>query len=509
VRGLALALLVASVMTVSWRWGSFVAGGSDSYCYLHQAERWAEAIAHPFSGRLQAAEPLALQVPWPDAPSSFTPVGHMPSMTEAGAIVPICASGLSIAMAPFVLAGGPQAAFLVIPLFAAALVLATYAIGARFGAGVGLASALVTAASPAFLYQAVQPMSDVPAAALWLVAVACATGSKPRHVVLAGLAASGAILIRPNVAPLGVAIGLFVLCRPERPWRQRIREAAVYAGCCAPGCIGVALIQWALYGSPLASGYGAFSSLFAASHAVPNLQRYGLWLWQSQTPAVALALLAPLVLPGPLTALLLGLTVVNLGVYLPYLVFEDWSFLRFLLPTLPLLLILVIATLDGLWRRARLRGSAVMLGVAAMALAVVLVGEARDRNAFRLQRMELRFARAGNFVNERLPANALLLASWQSGSVRFYSGRKTLAWHGLDPAWLDRAVADVQARGYEPFLLFERWEEQGFRERFGGSALAALDWPPAYEIASQVRIYRPGDRERYLKGTAAPTEYVR
>jgi len=39
--------------------------------------------------------------------------------------------------------------------------------------------------------------------------------------------------------------------------------------------------------------------------------------------------------------------------------------------------------------------------------------------------------------------------------------------------------------------------------------MAKLDWPPAAEIAGQVRIYRPGDRERYLRGDAAPTEYAR
>jgi hypothetical protein len=55
----------------------------------------------------------------------------------------------------------------------------------------------------------------------------------------------------------------------------------------------------------------------------------------------------------------------------------------------------------------------------------------------------------------------------------------------------------------------ERWEEPEFRARFAASPLGALDWPPAFEIASQVRIYRPGDRERFLKGSAAPTEYVR
>lgn len=508
-RTVVLVLLVAAVMAVSWRWGSFVAGGSDSYCYLHQAERWADAIAHPFGGRLQVAEPLALEVPWPDAPLSFTPIGHLPSTTERGAIVPICPSGLSIAMAPFVLAGGPRAAFLVIPLFAAVLIVATYAAGARFGAGIGLSAALVTAASPVFLYQAVQPMSDVPAAALWMTAVAYVIGTQPRHPAMAGLAASGAILVRPNLLPLGLVIGLFLLLRPERTWRHRGREAAIYAAWCVPGCVAVALVHWAFYGSPLASGYGSVSSLFAAAHVAPNIGRYARWLWESQTPAIALALLAPLLLPGPLTTLFLGMVAVNLGLYLPYIVFDDWSFLRFLLPTLPLLVILMAATLDAAWRRARLPGHHVILAMAGIVLSAVLVGNARDRSVFRLQAMEARFERAGLFVAERLPPNAIVLAAWQTGSVRFYSGRKTLAWHGLDPAWLDRAIADLRARGYEPYLLFERWEEQDFRDRFRGSPLAALDWPPAFEISSQVRIYRPDDRERYVKGTAAPTEYVR
>jgi hypothetical protein len=233
---------VVLVMTVSWRWGSFVAGGSDSYCYLHQAERWADAMAHPFRGRLQVAEPLALEVPWPDAPLSFTPIGHVPSTTTLGAIVPICPAGLSIAMAPLVIAGGPRAA----PGHPAVCRRphpGHLRGGSRFGARIGLASALLTAASPAFLYQAVQPMSDVPAAAMWMVAVACVTGAKPRHLVTAGLATSAAILIRPNLLPLGIVIGLFLLFRPERQWSQRMRDAAMYAACCMPGCLGVALIS--------------------------------------------------------------------------------------------------------------------------------------------------------------------------------------------------------------------------------------------------------------------------
>src|SRR6188508_3747377 len=99
-RRVAIALLLAAVVAVAVRFGSFVAGGSDSYCYVHQAERWA-------SGRLLVPEPLALAAPWPDAALTFAPAGHRPSPTVPGAIVPICASGLSILMAPFLAVGGP------------------------------------------------------------------------------------------------------------------------------------------------------------------------------------------------------------------------------------------------------------------------------------------------------------------------------------------------------------------------------------------------------------------
>jgi hypothetical protein len=486
---------------------------------MHQAERWADAIAHPFGGRLHVVEPLALEAPWPDAAASVTPIGHVPSPTTVGAIVPVCPAGLSMLMAPLVLAGGPRAGFLIIPVFAVLLVLATYAAGARYGTPVGVAAAVVTAASPIFLYQSVQPMSDVPAAALWMTAVACALGGRRRDVVLAGVAASLAILVRPNLVPLGAGIGLFMLCRPERTPQQRLRNGGIFAAWLVPGCLGVGLVQWALYGSPLSSGYGSFSDLFAFANVVPNLERYLTWLWQTHTPLLVLAAAAPLLLPGAPSALMLGLFLVNLMLYLPYTVFEDWSFLRFLLPTLPLLVILAIAAIDAAWRRMteRLRarsestpsGRGWLLAGVAIAWAALMIGEARDRSTFRLRSMEARFERAGLFVGERLPANAIVLASWESGSVRFYSGRKTLAWHSLDPAWLDRGLDYLRSRGYEPFLLMERWEEPAFRDRFKSSALGALDWPPAYEVASQVRIYRPDDRQRFLNRTSAPTVYAR
>src|SRR5688500_16921965 len=162
-RGFALALVIGSLVVTAVRWGSWVAGGSDSYCYVHQAERWADVLGELARGRfarLQVPEPLALEAPWSDAGRAFAPAGHVPSRMVPGAIVPICPAGLSIAMAPLVAVGGPRAAFFVLPLFAAVLVAATSIVGARFGARVGLLSSVLVAASPIVLYQAIQPMSD-------------------------------------------------------------------------------------------------------------------------------------------------------------------------------------------------------------------------------------------------------------------------------------------------------------------------------------------------------------
>jgi hypothetical protein len=514
-KALVMVALLAVVVGAGIRWGTFVAGGSDSYCYAHGAERWAAVLRQAFrgqAGRWQVPEPLALEAPWPDAALTFAPAGHVPSATVPGAIVPICAAGLSIAMAPALLVGGRDAIFYVVPLFGALLVWATFVTGRRFGTPTGFAAALLVAASPVFLNQLMQPMSDVPAAALWMTALATATGASRRGPLAAGLATTGAVLIRPNLVPLAIPIAVYLLLRPERAWRDRLRAAAVYAVWTVPGCLAVAAIQRTLYGSPLSSGYGTVDAIFSAANVLPNASRYLTWLTQVHTPIWLAAVAALFLLPGALTRLLAGFMAVNVALYLPYHVFEDWSYLRFLLPAIAVMLILVAASVDAIVVRVtgpQSRTRAVASLVVAICLASFFVREAAGRFVFRLQALEARYARGGDFVARRLPPNAIVITRWQSGSVRFYSDRKTVLWDSLDPAWLERAIDDLRRRGFEPYPLFERWEEPLFRQRFASSRVGALDWPPIAEVATHVRIYRPGDRERYFRGEAVPTEYAR
>src|ERR1041384_5765922 len=116
---------------------------------------------------------------------------------------------------------------------------------------------------------------------------------------------------------------------------------------CVPGCLAVALIQQMFYGSPLSSGYGSLAGLFSVDHIAPNATRYTTWMWQSHTPAWLLALAAPVLLPRGITFLLLSLAAVNVLCYLPYVVFNDWWYLRFLLPAIAIVLVLTLAVVDA------------------------------------------------------------------------------------------------------------------------------------------------------------------
>ena len=501
-RWLAVAGICAALVVVAVRFGSYVAGGSDSYCYVHQAERWASA-------RLLEPDPLATEAPWPNAELTFAPAGHVPSPTVRGAIVPICPPGLSMLMAPALAIGGRATMFAVVPLCGLLLVVATFLLGTRISEGTGLAAAAATAASPIVLYQLIQPMSDVPAAAFWVLALALATRSPAPASVAAGVCGGIAILVRPNLVPLGFVIGGYLLLRPGASWGERLRDAVRYAIGCAAGCLAVAAVQQHFYGSPLSSGYGAAGDLFSIDRVGPNLSRYAAWLAQSHGPLLALAVVAPFVVARPFAATGLAFVLVNVVLYLPYLTFDDWSYVRFLLPSVPVLAVLAMGTVQRLAARAGPRAVPVALSIAALALAALQLREAGARQVFHLAELESVFERAGRVAGMRLPLNALVVTSRFSGAVRFYASRRTLVWDVLDPASLDVALAFAREKGLEPYLLLDSGEEPAFRERFASSMVGRLDWPPQIEIAPQVRLYRPAARDRYLAGETFTSEYVR
>jgi len=382
---------------------------------------------------------------------------------------------------------------------------ATYLMGSRLaGRAVGVAAAALLATSPAFLYQLMQPMSDVPAAAWWAATLALLMFEFPGAAFMAGLSAGAAILTRANLAPLAAVIGAFLLAGVKT--RRGAREAMLFAAGALPGCAAAAVLNAHWYGSPLASGYGSFHYLYQAANLWPNLARYPRWLVDSQTPIVMLALAAPFLLPRVVptgeeirapratAAMWLVFVLAVFACYAFYAPFDAWWYLRFILPAFAPLT--VLAAVGMVQVAARVAGRGRVLAVSALVAVVGWHGVryAIDHSTFLLRDGEQKYAAVGRYIAARLPERGVFLSVQHSGSVRYYSGRLTIRYDLIDPNWLDRAIDDLRRRGYHPYVLVDEDEEASFRTRFAAnSPLGALDWPPAARLPRTpgVKIYDP------------------
>jgi hypothetical protein len=486
--------------------GTHVAGGSDSSCYLMSARLLTR-------GAVALDQPLARAASWKGAAAAFTPAGFTPSSADPARLVPICSPGLPLAMAAS--RSLRLSEFLVVPLLGALAVWLTYVVGTRIHRPLtGAAAALLLVCSPTFLYQLVQPMSDVPATAWWMLAMAWAVeredgSTRPR---LAGLAASMALLTRPNLLPLAAVIAVYLFV--GRPPKSGLRCALRFVTGLIPGVVLLAVLQQAMYGSPLATGYGSASGLMSAANVMPNLRRYLGWLIGAHTPFLLLALAAPAMMRRPRHGwLCLAFAATTLACYLPYLVFDDWWYTRFLLPGIPPLVILSTSVLVAIVERlARNRRQGVRIVVTSGCIALVMtlwIVTAIARHAFDLSEWEQHYYRAGTAVAAHVTGPAAIVTARNTGSVQYYAGLPTLSWDTLEPGGLEHALAFVSDEGYTPYLLFEIDEEPVFRERFGGaSATGRLDWPPRVQVGRAIRLYDPLDRVRFLADGQVRTEFV-
>ena len=158
--------------------------------------------------------------------------------------------------------------------------------------------------------------------------------------------------------------------------------------------------------------------------------------------------------------------------------------------------------------RGRHKHAIAYLGIIAIVMTFQIVTSER-RAVFRLRDLERRYRDTGEYIARRLPANAVVITTQQSGSVRFYSGRQTIVWDVLGPEWLDPAVDFLQSKGLHPYFLFEMTEDSQFKQRFDGkSHWGALGWPPMAQIGRDVKLYDALDYERFSRGERIETEFV-
>ena len=468
-RVLSGALITAGV--IGWiTYNSPTVGGADSYGYVSAAERL-------LAGDLVHDEPLAAILPANGARVS-TPLGYVPSGRTANASVPAYPLGLPAVMALAIATFGPTAPFFVAPVCGVLLLVVVY-LTASFWfhdrQAALLASGLVALHPLVFTYS-IQPMSDVPAAAALMAAVA-ALSRVPSRPVLAGCAAALTLMIRPALAPAAFALAFLPLASIGRPG---LSTALWYVGPVIAGAVVQGCTQWYLYGDALASGYGSVSGLFSLETPRLNLRSYLYWGFLALGPVWLAGLAAGVASSARLPRV--AVTLLVLGVSAPYLFYrpyDHWETLRFLLPALVAATVLAAFGLLAVSRRVAGQASgALIAALIAMAIAYTWMSWLTANRVFDMREHEARHRLVGALVARVTPEHAVILALQHSGSVRYYAHRETLNWNHIPAGQFTPTVRAVQARGLPVFLLIDSDEERVIFETQHGPVVANEGWLP-------------------------------
>ncbi|MCE2861063.1 MAG: hypothetical protein RIR76_1099 [Verrucomicrobiota bacterium] len=458
--GIAALLLYAVFLH---RHAAVVAGGADSSGYLNSARLLGE-------GRLQET----LRAPPELGPVArldrmhFLPQGFFPAR-DADRLNPTYPTGLPLHLAAAQAVLGTGAGTSAVMLGAAVGALALMYLAARWlGLGPPLAGAGVVAlaACPVFLFTSIQPLSDTLATTWGLAALVAGlrAGGSSAWAAAAGGALAVATLVRPTNLLLAPALLLLIGFSPRR-W------AAFVAG----GLPGAAWLAWynhALYGHPLASGYGNIGAAFALEYGPRTALHFAKWL-ALLLPAALLAL--PLAAAARketrgrrLLALLLVFAAIA-GCYAFYEVsHEVWWCLRFILPAMPALILAGLIGVEALARGPGARWPRVFRPAAAAVLvlwaAAIAVHWSPRLAVFEMRRYEQAYADGAGAALARFRPGALVVCSAFSGALYYYTPFAVLRSDQLQPADFTRHAERLQTADREiGAVLFESEATEAFR----------------------------------------------
>lgn len=483
------AVLAIALAAVSAIYGTHVAGAADSSGYVSQSRLWA-------AGRVTVPAPVLVDSPWPQRGWLVAPLGYRPAATP-DQLGPTYAPGLPWLMAAGAAIAGDAGRYVWTPIGAGLLVWGTYALTAAAAPpAAALAAALLVAGSPPVLFDAMQTMSDLPVAALWVWVLVWLRRPGARGAIGAGMVAALALAVRPNLVVAAGAVWAASVAAAGGPLAVRLRRAALRACPLALAAVAVALLNTRLWGSPFISGYGPAAEIFGAANVVPNLR--AVWGWTVETRGywtalglVALAVLALRRQGGPWWPAL-GLATGVFVSYLPYAQFVEWWYLRFYLPLWPPLAA-ALAVVTWRWAgQSSPEGVRLTLVAAAFVTAVAGTAYAGARDVFELWRGEQRYAAVGHYVRAHASADAVVFAVQHSGAVAYYGERVIARFDHVDGDGLDRLCEALAASGRDVWLVADDWEEPVIRARFASQVRGRLDWAPLAEArvgTARVRVY--------------------
>jgi hypothetical protein len=413
------------------------AGGADQSGYLNHARLLAE-------GRTSAPMRLLPELP-PDGVPLFTyvPLGFNPNPDHL-TMNPIYPPGLPLLiMAAASFTGWDAAPGLVMGIHALAGLWLIYGLGRSVGLEAGWAwlGALLLAASPLYVHSSLQTMSDLPAMVWVTAAILCAWKSRQRPwlALAAGMAFSVGVLVRPTdllaILPVAIALGPSL-----RRWSMLIAGGL-------PGAFFQGAFNLAAYGHLTATGYGGLGGLLGWEYVPVTLIHYALWLPVLLTPLVFLSFGLPVLQrrsfpPACLAAWALAFP----SFYLFYsYTHGDWWWLRFLLPAFPPLTVAALLVGRAWFIRLGISSRAWWLAPAALAVLVHGAVWSRSLHAFSIGRNERVYPQMAAWLQDHLPANAVVAAMQTSGALFYYTNFTVIRWNSIPPADFQRIAAACTA----------------------------------------------------------------
>lgn len=472
----ALGLLAAVYAWVAFSHAGRSVGGSDSSGYYNAAR--ALAAGRPVERIETPTAPVR-----PEEVHLFIPLGYVVG-PEPGTMATFYPPGLPLHfVAAAALAGWDLGPFFVSPLAAVASLLLLYFLArelalSRIGS---LAAVAMFASVTVFSFYAVQPMSDVVAAA-WAIATILLALKSRRHPNLAfaaGFAFGAGVLVRPASAILVLPL-LFAFAPRPRIWASFVAGGA-------PCAVFLFAFNRACYGGILRTGYGlgGAGSGFALANFPERFRHYVRWISAMMSPLVPAAwLLLGADNRRPLRTRLLLLSWFGgfLLLYCFYGPYEAWWYTRYLLPGIPALPLAAVMLAESLLSRLReraasrpgagvgaLRAGRVAAAIAFLVVCFVGIRLGRRYDVLDIGRSDSIYRDGIHWAAARVPKNALVVAMQFSGAMKAYHWGKLVRWDWMEGKNFPEFRRRMEAAGYVFYALTYPEEVPEVAARLPGS----------------------------------------
>ena len=389
---------------------------------------------------------------------AYVPLGFRPAV-GTGDLVPTYPPGLPLfVVAAHFLVGWTRAGDLILVLHSLAGLAVVFLLGRRFGLSDLWAAiaTLIVATSPVYIFMSLQAMTDVPSLVWVTLAVLAAMKSREKTAwaLGAGAAISVAVLLRPTnslmIVPVGIALGL----SPKR-WGLLILSGI-------PGAIYWMLYANAAYGSPFTTGYGNVAGAFSRDYLKITLIAYAAWIPTMFTPASLFFVFLPFFNKGRTRE---NAILVSWGLICPlfyvsyYCTNETWWYQRFLLPSLPAMIVgglIVMRSIGNRW----LKQPSPFVGWAAVCLILISnLSWAFGYEAENIGRGERKYGHVAEWLNANLPADSVVSVMQESGAIYYYTDFKFIRWDMInDGDAFSKVVASTRANHHPLYAILANFE---------------------------------------------------